>query len=571
MKNEVARSCFLFATDDIQFIMPRALQVILIIAILLFCILAGGFFGVQFSNRFQRGDSGGEFSQQKKMQEVFRIISALYVDEVDERDLVDSGIEGMAEALDPHTTYLKAEQVSVANSEFQGNFEGIGIEFDIVHDTLLVVTPLAGGPSESAGIKAGDRIVAIDSLSAIGLSPMEVLNRLRGKKGSVVKLKIYRPYSSRNFTVDIVRDKIPTYSVDAFFMLDELTGYIRMSRFVATTADEFRNAMEKLLGQGMQKLIIDVRGNPGGYLDQAVEIADEFLADGKLIVYTKSRNGGPDEMRYTATSGGLFEKQEVMVLVDRGSASAAEILAGALQDNRRARIAGELTFGKGLVQRQFDLEDSSAIRLTIARYFTPSGRRIQRDFSPGSEGREQYYLEGHESREGEKLFEEAGSLKVESDIEGVTVYKPSPDLFTSSGGIVPDFWIIEPPVDDFYSSLLTMGVFDETALRVIDDPSSSVRRFNDDLEGFLSLYNESDKAERYLRDICREKDILFNEVSFREDKDGILAAVKSRIARQLFGIEAQIRVLAAESDRMLQFARDYIRRGDDDDVRRDAA
>ncbi len=540
--------------------MPRTLQVLLTIALLLFCILVGGFFGMRFSQRIQGDPSGAGFGQQKKLQEVFSIISALYVDDIDEHELVDSGIEGMTEALDPHTTYLKADQVSFANSEFQGNFEGIGIEFDIVHDTLLVVTPLAGGPSESAGIKAGDRIVAIDTLSAVGLSPMDVLSRLRGEKGSVVTLQIYRPYSSRNFSVDIVRDKIPTYSVDASFMLDDLTGYIRMSRFVATTANEFGRAMEKLLNQGMQKLVIDVRGNPGGYLDQAVEIADEFLAEGKMIVYTKSRNGGPDERRYTAKSGGLFEKREVMVLVDRGSASAAEILAGALQDNERAMVVGELTFGKGLVQRQFDLEDGSAVRLTIARYFTPSGRRIQRDFSPGSEGREQYYQENHESREGEKLLREAGSLQVESDIEGITVFSPSPDQFKSSGGIVPDFWIVETAVDDFYSSLLTMGVFDEAALMIIDDPSSSVRRYNDDPDGFISTYAENDKVERYLREICREKDIAFNEKLFSREKAGILAAVKSRIARQLFGIEAQIRVLAEESDKMLQFTRDYILR-----------
>ncbi len=550
--------------------MPRALQVLLITAILLFCILVGGFFGIQFSSRFQGNLSDEIFGQQKKMQEVFSIISALYVDKVSDQELVDSGIEGMTEALDPHTTYLKADQVSFSNSEFEGNFEGIGIEFDIVHDTLLVVTPLSGGPSESAGIKAGDRIIAIDTLSAAGLSPMDVINMLRGKKGSVVTLKIYRPYTSRSFTVDIVRDKIPTYSVDAFFMLDDITGYIRVSRFVATTADEFRSAMEKLLDQGMQKLIIDVRGNPGGYLDQAVEIADEFLAEGELIVYTKSRNGGGDEMRYTATSDGIFEQREVMVLVDRGSASAAEILAGALQDNGRAKIAGELTFGKGLVQRQFDLEDGSAIRLTIARYFTPSGRRIQRDFSPGSEGREQYYQESHEIRDGKKLFEETGSLQVESDIEGITVFRPSPDLFKNSGGIVPDFWIVEPPVDDFYSSLLTMGVFDETALRVIDDPSNSVRGYNEDVEGFMAAYAEDDKVEQYLREICKEKGIAFNEKFFKQEKENILSAVKSRIARQFFGIDAQIRVLAEESDSMLQFARDYIRRNDDG-MRRDAA
>ena len=551
MKSETAPTFFL--QNDLRLTMSRIFQALLIVAIL--------FFGIWIGYMIRTDASGPVFGQQKKMLEVMGMISALYVEEVDDQAVVDSGIEGMTQALDPHTTYLKADQVGFSNSEFQGNFEGIGIEFDIVHDTLLVVTPFAGGPSESAGVMAGDRIIAIDTLSAVGLSPMDVLNRLRGKKGSIVTLRIYRPYTSKTLTVDIVRDKIPTYSVDAFFMLDQVTGYIRMSRFVATTASEFRSAMEKLLGMGMQRLIIDIRGNPGGYLDQAVEIADEFLQEGKMIVYTKSRNGGPDEMQYRAKSGGVFEEErKVMVLVDRGSASAAEILAGALQDNGRAMIAGELTFGKGLVQRQFDLDDGSALRLTVARYFTPSGRRIQRDFSPGSEGREEYYQESAEGREGEKLFKESGSLEVESGIEGITVYRPSPDLFTTSGGIVPDFWIVERVVDDFYSRLMTQGVFDEAALNVIDDPSSSVRRFSEDLQGFITEYSEDEKTERYLRKICKEKDIAFDETVFSREKKDILTIVKSRIARQLFGIEAQIRVLAEESDKMLQFARDYIRR-----------
>ncbi len=532
--------------------MSRFFQVLLIVAVL--------FFGVLIGYGLRKGPPDAVFGQQKKILEALNTISALYVDEVDGQRLVDSGIEGMTQDLDPHTAYLKADQVRFSNSEFQGNFEGIGIEFDIVHDTLLVVTPLAGGPSESAGIMAGDRIVVIDSLSAVGLSPMEVISRLRGEKGSVVTLQIYRPYTSRMLVVDIVRDKIPTYSVDAFFMLDESTGYVRVSRFVATTANEFRNAMEKLLDRGMQKLIIDVRGNPGGYLDQAVEIADEFLPDGKLIVYTKSRNGGSDEMRYVATPGGIFEERKVMVLVDRGSASAAEILAGALQDNGRAVVAGELTFGKGLVQRQFDFEDGSAIRLTIARYFTPSGRRIQRDYSPGSEGREKYYQESMEGREGEKLFEASSGLQVESAVEGIAVYRPSPDPFKASGGILPDYWVVGQKIDDFYSRLLTQGVFDETALNIIDDPSTSVRHFSEDLQGFIRNYSEDEKVEYYLRKVCKEKGIAFDEAVFGRERKGIAIAVKSRIARQLFGIEAQIRVLAEESDKMLQFARDYISR-----------
>lgn len=533
--------------------MSRIVQAILIVAIL--------FFGILIGYRLSKDPSDAVFGQQKKLLEALGMISALYVDKVDDEGLVDAGIEGMAESLDPHTLYLKADQVSFSNSEFQGNFEGIGIEFDIVHDTLLVVTPLAGGPSESAGILAGDRILEIDTLSAVGISPMEVIERLRGKKGTSVGLKIYRPYTSKIIDVDVVRDKIPTFSVDAVFMLDEKTGYIRLSRFVATTATEFRDAMAKLHQQGMHSIIVDVRGNPGGYLDQAVEVADEFLPDGKLIVYTKSRNGGQDEMRYNATRQGDFEEMNVVLLVDRGSASAAEILAGALQDNGRAVVVGELTFGKGLVQRQFEFDDGSAMRLTIARYFTPSGRRIQRDYSKGSQGREEYYREVSDSHEAEKLFKDSGSLVVKSDIDGVSVFRPSKELFAASGGILPDFWIVERSVDDFYTGLRSQGVFDEVALSIIDDPSSSVRSYADgDPDAFIENFSEDARIESSLRRICRTRSIDFDEAVFQAERPGIIIAVKSRIARQLFGIEAQIRVLAGESDKVLRFARDLLER-----------
>ncbi len=537
--------------------MSRVLQIVLIVAILVFFVLVGRFIGLQFGSGGEHYPSDRLSGSEHTIHEVYNIINARYVDEVDDDVLTASAIEGMTQALDPHTTYLKADQVRFSNAEFEGNFEGIGIEFDIVHDTLLVVTPLAGGPSEAAGLKAGDRIIAIDGKPALALTPMEVISRLRGPKGSEVSLTIFRPYSSRKFGLDIVRDKIPTFSIDAVFMLDAETGYIRMSRFVATTAQEFREAMGTLLDLGMQNVVIDVRGNPGGYLDQAVEIADEFLSEGKLIVYTKSRNGGPDEMRYTATSGGLFEKRDVMVLVDRGSASAAEILAGALQDNKRAGIAGELTFGKGLVQRQFDLADSSAIRLTIARYFTPSGRRIQRDYSPGSEGRELYYQEVHNNLDGKTLENE--SREIECGIDGIEIYKPSTEQFESTGGIVPDFWVVESAVNGFYGKLLENGVFDETALKIIDDPSSRVRQYSGDVDGFIEDYSEEKKMEQYLRDICRDKNLQFDESQFVKEKKEIMSAVKSRVARQQFGIEAQIKVLAKESDKLLWFARDYLR------------
>ncbi len=532
--------------------MSRIVQAILIVAILLFGILIGYKAG--------KDPSGTVFGQQKKLLEALGMISALYVDKIDDEGLVDAGIEGMAESLDPHTVYLKADQVDFSDSEFQGNFEGIGIEFDIVHDTLLVVTPLAGGPSESAGILAGDRIIEIDTLSSVGISPMEVIERLRGKKGTTVSLRIYRPYTSKTLKVDVVRDKIPTYSVDAFFMLDDETGYLRLSRFVATTAKEFRSAVKKLQERGMRKIIVDVRGNPGGYLDQAVEVADELLPDGKPIVYTKSRNGGADEMRYSSTSGGIVERSAMVLLVDRGSASAAEILAGALQDNDRASVVGELTFGKGLVQRQFEFDDGSAMRLTIARYFTPSGRRIQRDYSRGSQGREEYYREIADIEEREKLFTGSGSLEVESAIEGITVFRPSAEQFDSSGGIFPDYWVVERPVDDFYGTLQSQGFFDEAALSIIDDPSSTVRDYAEgDPGAFIEDFSEDRKIEVSLRSICKTRGVPFDEAMFLKEKREIIVAVKSRIARQLFGIEAQIRVLARESDKVLHFAQELLR------------
>ncbi len=539
--------------------MPRILQVLLLVT----CLVAGAIAGFKICEQRFSFDathpSLAATSQQKKLLDVFNMVSAFYVDEVDDKAVVDAGIAGMMEVLDPHTTYLKADEVRYSNAELRGDFEGIGIEFDIVHDSLLVITPLPGGPSESTGIMAGDRIIAIDTVSAIGLTPMAAVNHLRGEKGSKVKLRIFRPFVAKTFTVDVVRDKISTSSVDAFFMLDRVTGYIRISRFIATTAAEFRNALQELLDQGMQKLIVDVRGNPGGYLDQAVKIADEFLRDKTLIVYTKSRNSRHDEI-FEATSGGLFEESDVIVLIDRGSASAAEVFAGALQDNKRAEIVGELSFGKGLVQQQVNLDDGSALRLTIARYFTPSGRRIQRDFIPGKEGREEYYQDGMNGRDDETLFQKGDSSEVESSVEGITVYSPSPDRFTKHGGIVPDFWIVRDLDDGFYSELLTQGVLNETALRIIDNPSSSVRQFRKDTEGFLARYSEEKMIERYLRNICAEKDIVFEEEVFRRDKKMIMTVVKSRIARRLFGIDAQIRVLAEESDKTLRFAHEYLLR-----------
>ena len=446
--------------------MPRIL--IVIMAFLLF--IFGAVIGFKLN-----GGGGSRFVTQKKMAEAYGLIKNFYVDEVNGDSLESAGIQGMAEFLDPHSVYLEPEKVSSDQAEFKGNFDGIGIEFDVINDTLLVVTPLSGGPSAAVGISAGDRIIAIDSVSAVGITQQEVIRKLRGARGTKVRLKVLRPLSGKLLDFVVTRGKISTSSIDAAFMLENRVGYIRLSRFIATTASEFRQALALLKKQGMVRLVIDLRGNPGGFLEQAVEVADEFLSNGQLIVYTKSRKDGVEDERFVAKSGDGYEKGDVIVLVDKGSASASEILAGALQDNKRAIVVGELTFGKGLVQRQFSLSDSSAIRLTVARYYTPSGRQIQRVYRKGAAGREHYYQDAMTNILPQKLFAHPDSLLYLKNGD-VAVYKTSslPALLASmhggknneqiklaalkdAGGIIPDFWLTGRVNSNFFQELFRSG------------------------------------------------------------------------------------------------------------------
>jgi carboxyl-terminal processing protease len=499
------------------------------------------------------------------MQDAFRLIRSSYVDPVRDDSLSSAGIRGMVESLDPHTIYLEPEKASYSQSEFEGNFEGIGIEFDVVNDTLLVVTPLGGGPSESVGIMPGDRIVGIDSASAVGITRESVLRRLRGKSGTRVSLKVYRPAARRTMDFLVTRGKISTSSIDAAFMSDSGTGYVRISKFVATTSEEFRRAVRMLKGRGMQRMVIDLRGNPGGFLDQAVTVADEMLPSGKLIVSTKSRHGGVDDMRYTATSGGLFESGPVCLLVDRGSASAAEILAGALQDNRRAILVGELTFGKGLVQRQFEFRDGSALRLTVARYYTPSGRQIQRSYAEGARGREAYFSElfGKASpgeffkRHGRYLFGVDGEISVydTSRLNGAASGDSLKAMLSGSGGIMPNFWISGRPYTNLYQELFAKGFFEDMALRMFDDPSRGVLKFRDSVDSFLAGYRDPADLGALVREECRLKKIPFSESEYRRDLRYIRLALKARVARQLFGTEGQLRVLIREGDPAMRAAR----------------
>jgi carboxyl-terminal processing protease len=542
--------------------MSRILSALLVIVVLAFGIFIG--------SRLNGGKDGVLEARQKKVQEAYRLIRSSYVEPVNDDSLANTAIRGMVESLDPHTIYLEPEKAAYSNAELEGNFEGIGIEFDVVNDTLLVVTPLAGGPSESAGIMPGDRILAIDSVNAVGITRESVLRKLRGKSGTRVTLRVYRPFARRMIDFLVTRDKISTSSIDAAFMLDDNAGYVRISKFVETTAREFHDALLGLKKQGLRRLVIDLRGNPGGFLDQAVLVADELLPDRSLIVYTKSRNGGADELKYSAKPGGLFEKGPVALLVDRGSASAAEILAGALQDNHRAQLVGELTFGKGLVQRQFEFPDGSALRLTVSRYYTPSGRQIQRGYDEGSRGREEYYKKMNDrglnesvlKKLGGGLYLESGDARVFTTgrSSGAAVSDSLRTALARAGGIMPDYWVTGRPYTNLYQELFAKGVFEDISLKLIDDPSSPLRNFRNSSEAFVAGYSVPADLESRVRAECRMRKIVFNASEYSRDAVYIRIALKARIARQLFGTEGQLKVLVRESDPAMKAARQIVGR-----------
>lgn len=383
-----------------------------------------------------------------KLEDILNYIDVKYVDTVNRETLVDKTIDKMLSNLDPHSVYIPAADVSETNESLEGNFEGIGIEFFIVQDTITVVTAIPGGPSEAVGLKAGDRIVKINDtiVAGVKIKDTQVKKKLRGPKDTRVKVSVLRSGAKNLIDFQIQRDKIPLYSIDAAYMINQETGYIRISTFSSTTHQEFSEKLSEFTHNGMKKLIIDLRGNPGGYLQAATKMADELISGKKLLVYTQGK--AYERQEYFASKDGLFETGEVCVLIDQGSASASEILSGAVQDWDRGTIIGRASFGKGLVQEQYDLRDGSALRLTIARYYTPSGRCIQRSYDKGTED---YYNDIYERYM-------RGEFVHEDSIQGTdtAIYKTSKGRRVyGGGGIRPDIFV---PVDtalenEYYFSL----------------------------------------------------------------------------------------------------------------------
>lgn len=486
---------------------------------------------------------------QNKLNEVLGIIQSEYVDTVDTEEMEAMMFNDMLNKLDPHSVYIPAKDLQAANEPLDGNFEGIGVEFNIVNDTIMVVAALSGGPSADLGILSGDRIIKADTtrLAGVGITNDMVVKTLRGKKGSKVKVTVYRPSTKQKIDFNIARNTIPIYSIEANFMLDDKTGYIKISRFGAKTHEEFMEAVVKLKKQNMQNLVIDLRGNPGGYLNAATEIVDELLDEGKMIVYTQGR--AKPKQTYETEKPGLFETGRLAVLVDEGSASASEILSGAIQDWDRGIIVGRRSFGKGLVQEPFQLSDGSAVRLTVARYYTPSGRCIQKNYSNGLESYEEDILQRYESGELESLDKNTinDTTKYYTMINKRVVY--------GGGGILPD---VKVPIDTsfnskFLSHVAAAGLLNKTAYQYVDANRNNLKQYKD-VDAYIAQFQVSDDMLAALTaNATNEKIAAPTPAELSKSGTFIKQQLKALIARQMWRDAAYYAVISKQ-DRTVQKA-----------------
>jgi carboxyl-terminal processing protease len=425
-------------------------------------------------------------SKGDKLKEVINYVERNYVDTLSQKVIEEKAITGMLEKLDPHSTYISAEEFHEANDPLLGSFEGIGVQFRMENDTVTVINPVSGGPSEKLGIRAGDRIVKVDgkNIAGIKISTNDVMRKLKGPKGTEVAVTIFRRSVTGLLDFTITRDVIPTYSMDIAYMPEPEIGYIRLSSFSTSTHNEVHQALETLLKDGMTKLILDLRGNGGGVMKTAIEVADEFIGDGELIVYTE---GMHHEREVANASGdGLFEKGDLLILIDEGSASASEIVAGAIQDHDRGTIMGRRSFGKGLVQEQLDFKDGSALRLTVARYYTPTGRCIQKSYKDGLDVYNGDYY--HRYMTGE--LEHPDSIKFPDSLKYKT---PKGKIVYGGGGIMPDIYV---PLEkdsslQYYNQCINKGLVYQFAFDYTDRNRNQLMRFKD-VDKFDAGFNISE-------------------------------------------------------------------------------
>lgn len=503
--------------------------------ILALAISAGIWIGATFAE--PKGNQNDLRAALYKLQEIMTYINRDYVDSVDTNELVEFGITKMLENLDPHSSYIPARDASLAQSQLEGEFDGIGVEFGIIRDTIYVVAPLTGGPSEALGIQSGDQIISVDgkNVAGIGITNRDVFDYLRGPRGSKVLVDIKRKNQADLISYEITRDKIPQYSINASYMINEEIGYIKVTRFAATTYEEFKTSLNQLQGQGMKKLIIDLQGNPGGYMGAAINMADELLGDRDLIVSQEGKVSQYSQKAY-AFKPGMFEEGSVIVLINEGSASASEILAGAIQDNDRGLIVGRRSFGKGLVQMPIDLSDGAELRLTIARYFTPSGRSIQKPYDSNYSAYETDLLDRYEHGE----FFSADSIKFNDSLKyetkkGRTVY--------GGGGIMPDYFVA---LDTTMNSPYVNRLFNTDSSRefILDYVNKNKSQFADmSLEQYYKDYQVSDAMLMELTEYGKKNKVEFDAKGFNKSKDYLRILVKAHLGRQIYDDNAFYKVI----------------------------
>ncbi len=484
----------------------------------------------------------------RKLNAILNLIAQDYVDTTNLHDLIELSIPEILSNLDPHTSYFSADELKAATDDLNGSFSGIGISFVMMNDTIGVVEVIPGGPSEKVGIMPGDKIILIDDSVATGpkMSSGEVMKRLRGDKGTKVKLGIKRQNTSKTLTFTVTRGDIPVNTVDAFYMVDKNTGYIKINQFGRHTYDEFITAMASLQEEGAKRYIIDLRGNGGGFMEMAVLMVNEFLPADQSIVYTKGRYKR-DDSEVWSDGNGSFQDAEVAVLIDEFSASASEIFAGALQDNDRGLIVGCRSFGKGLVQKEFILPDSSAIRLTTARYYTPSGRCIQKDYKEGMLDYEKELVLRYTSGE---LYSR-DSMKIDKSqvfttLHGRTVY--------GGGGIVPDVFVPRDTsgITSYYIEVINAGLLQRFAFNYCNDNRASLSKMEDYMQ-FLRTAPSDEALTKDFADYAAANGVVPRWFYINQSRDLIVTNLKALIARDIFGNKAYYPIVN-RNDKTLQTA-----------------
>lgn len=475
--------------------------------------------------------SFGDFKKGEvnKFNLVLEQLEEAYVDSIDKDELIEKAVTNLLKELDPHSYYIEAKDLSAINEPMEGSFDGVGVEFNLLDDTILVVAPISGGPSQRVGIRSGDKIVSVDgdTIAGTGLENEDVFKLLRGKSGTKVTVGILRKGENNLIDFEITRDKIPIYSVDVSYMIDDETAYLKINRFSANTYEEFVSASEKLLNLGMKKLILDLRNNPGGYLGAAINIANEFLKEDLLIVYTQDRFSKRQE--YYSNDRGLLLDIEAIVLIDEGSASASEIVAGALQDNDKGLIIGRRSFGKGLVQEQFEHPDGSAYRITTQRYYTPTGRCIQRPYSKGDDGDyEDDFID--RINNGELLSKD--SIEFNDSLKFVT---KGGKVVYGGGGIMPDVFV---PLDttSYHLSISKANRKDLVRQYAFDYTSEHRQELeNQSLQDFIQLFEINSNDLKALSDYCETSGVEIPIDEFSEyDTKIIQTQLKAHIARNIW-------------------------------------